>query len=289
METPYSFGADGSLTGILCRPDAGEDPNRPTVVIPNAYVTPHVGLFRMHVEIARALAAAGFRSFRFDASGIGDSSDRPDAPVYAQRVREDLHEAVRFAGDACGTDDVVLLGHCDGGNHAFLAALDEPNVRGLVCIDAFMQPSWRYWLGAFGRRLKGYLDVTLWRERLRRRAGKTSRSSMLSLRSLAGEGATLYMGGGSLDQVAAGAATLCQREAPALWIFSGEYLRIGRFADVRSTLDAAQTADLIEQHIIRDARHIYPELGHRRLLVETIVAWMTRRFGEPAGARTTGT
>ena len=75
-ERALAFGESGSLFGILGSPDV-PDPQRPAVLIPNTGVIHRVGPSRMHVELARALAAAGVVSLRLDNANLGDSETVP--------------------------------------------------------------------------------------------------------------------------------------------------------------------------------------------------------------------
>ena len=278
-DTALHFGTAGTLVGVLTQPDrsGGE---RPVVVIPNTYVTPHIGLFRMHVELARAFEVAGFASLRFDVSGIGDSADEPAPRPYAERAADDVDTAVAFAQEATGARDVVLVGHCDGGNHAFLAAARNEGVRGVVCIDAFMRPGWRYYAGLWARRIRGMFELERWRERFRARRGDDEPGA-LTLRSLGGE-MPLYSKSGARDELREADRRLANRGTPAFFVFSGEYLERCVFADVREILALDAEAARNEHRILADAEHVYPELVHRRELVREVTDWVARRFGADA-------
>ena len=79
-ELTVLMGRHKSLVGIFT--ESSQSPAvtaPPTVVLLNAGIVHRVGPNRMHVLLARALAAAGISSLRFDMSGIGDSPSRPEA------------------------------------------------------------------------------------------------------------------------------------------------------------------------------------------------------------------
>ena len=68
-ETPLDLGH--GLTGVLTRP--AQPTRRPLWVLLNAGFIPRSGPFRMHVDLARALAAQGFAVLRVDQPGVGDA------------------------------------------------------------------------------------------------------------------------------------------------------------------------------------------------------------------------
>jgi pimeloyl-ACP methyl ester carboxylesterase len=106
----------------------------PTMIfIPDA-ITPHVGLSRMWVELARSWAAAGLRVVRYDGSGNGDSDVRPGDQintVAALAHFDDVRE-VTAAVSADDPSNVVLIGTCLGAYQCAEAAI-ELTPRG-ICI-----------------------------------------------------------------------------------------------------------------------------------------------------------
>ena len=100
-----------SLTStILCLPD---------------HFTPHVGLSRMWVELARAWASAGLRTIRFDLSGNGDSPARPgkNPHQYYPLAHVDDVDDVVAAASPDRPSNVVLVGVCSGAYQCLEAAL----------------------------------------------------------------------------------------------------------------------------------------------------------------------
>lgn len=97
----------------------------PTVVFMTTATEHSIGPNRFWVELARAWAAAGLRCVRFDMSGSGDSPSRsgePEMVVWSPGAFDDIADVTRAV---CPDDpsDVVLVGLCSGGYHAFEAAL----------------------------------------------------------------------------------------------------------------------------------------------------------------------
>lgn len=135
VEHPFRFGPDGRLFGVLCRP-LGAAAREPALFV-NAGRDYHIGWARASVIQARALAARGVASLRFDVSGVGDSppaTDGPEEILYSQAQIDD----VRIAIDALeehGFATPVLIGRCSGAYAAFNAAVQDPRVRRLVIVN----------------------------------------------------------------------------------------------------------------------------------------------------------
>ncbi len=132
-ESPYTFGDDGRLFGILTRPGV-VNADRPVIVIPNTGIEHRVGPNRLHVQLARALAAAGFCVFRFDISGLGDS-DPPRGK--SANASDDLKLALDSLGTRVTGAGFVLVGLCSGAHDIHQFGRDDARVRGLLFIDGY--------------------------------------------------------------------------------------------------------------------------------------------------------
>ena len=133
-EEAILFGESGTLVGILCRP-AEAVPRRPAFLFLNAGVNHRVGPSGLYTRLARALAAEGFLSLRFDYSGLGDSPARTDQLPAWQSVQLETAEAIARLGQE-GVDQVVPLGICSGAINAYMTAQADERVVGAVLINA---------------------------------------------------------------------------------------------------------------------------------------------------------
>ena len=133
-EEAILFGASGTLVGILCRP-SGPVPGRPAFLFLNAGVNHRVGPSGLYTKLARALAAQGFASLRFDYSGLGDSPARTDQLPAWQSVQLETAEAIERLEQE-GIAQVVPLGICSGAINAYMTAQNDPRVVGAVLINA---------------------------------------------------------------------------------------------------------------------------------------------------------
>jgi alpha-beta hydrolase superfamily lysophospholipase len=153
-ERAVSFGE--SLQGVLSMPDRG-GPAGQAVLICNTGGDPRAGIGGFATTAARALAARGVASLRFDFQGLGDSA--PAAPdqrghIYETPREADLEAAVSLLA-AEGYSQVVALGICAGAYHAVRLAARDPRVAGAFAIS----PAKLVWRSddslAFGRRDDG--------------------------------------------------------------------------------------------------------------------------------------
>jgi alpha-beta hydrolase superfamily lysophospholipase len=97
----------------------------PTVIFLNDGHDHRTGSARVWVDLGRRLAADGFRTLRFDLSGIGDSPARPGLSERQSRAPELIDDVLDVASASCPADpsNTVFVGQCSGGYHALEAGL----------------------------------------------------------------------------------------------------------------------------------------------------------------------
>lgn len=165
VEETCSFGSDNHLFGVVTRP-AG-DADRPAIVMFNAGCVHHVGPNRLSVILARALAAEGFPSLRFDLEGIGDSIVRgagPENEPYPPSALDDARAAFAFLKERYGYRDFVALGLCSGAHTSFHAGLqfEDESIGELILIN----PLTFYWEEGFEQATQ-FEDAVAYRKSLR--------------------------------------------------------------------------------------------------------------------------
>lgn len=134
------FGDNQRLFGVLTLPDA-ISPALPVVVIPNTGVEHRVGPNRLHVQLARALANAGYATLRMDVSGLGESEpaagQAPDGAL-------DLQLALDLLQRSLGARGFALIGLCSGAHDAHQLAKRDARVRAALFIDGYAYPTARH-------------------------------------------------------------------------------------------------------------------------------------------------
>ncbi len=130
------------LSGVLTEPALHTSPGSPirttAVVLTNIGSSHRVGNHRLYVNIARTLAANGFRVLRFDRAGMGYSRATPQGQeneVYAQAGIADVQAAMDFLQAHRASTGFVLGGLCSGAYFSYHAAVLDPRAVGLVMIN----------------------------------------------------------------------------------------------------------------------------------------------------------
>lgn len=136
-EKPVQFGPNQRLYGVLCAPSGPEPARGPVVVMPNSGLVHRVGVNRIHVLIARALAEQGTLSLRIDLSGIGESERRKGEMSLNETVHLDLQDAFDFLVAKQEAETFVVLGLCSGAYDSLQLATTDSRVVGTVAIDLF--------------------------------------------------------------------------------------------------------------------------------------------------------
>ncbi len=136
-EEAILFGKASSLVGIITYPiETKSDKIFPAIVLLNAGRVHHVGPNRLHVIMARRLADNGFPVFRFDFSGIGDSTVREDNLPFKNSALLETQEAMDYMSRATGNKRFILMGICSGASVSFKTACCDKRVIGAVLINA---------------------------------------------------------------------------------------------------------------------------------------------------------
>ncbi|MCE7937526.1 hypothetical protein DCC79_01120 [bacterium] len=290
IETAVLFGHHAALVGVLAEPDpvpAAAD--RPAVIILDAGRIHHVGPNRLHVKLARRLAAEGFTVLRFDFSGIGDSAVREDHAPFRQSVVAETREAMAFLGAVRGLRRFVLLGLCSGAATALRAGLDDARVVGTVLINV-RGPQHDRWTTAraYTRKLfRHYWKVIVLNPRGALRPSriapdlerwKAAYQTRRARRVHPAAPAVADRGGGApvLD-------TLLDRGFEVLMVFSEadvglDFLHVRSGADLPRWLATGRFA----VEVVEGADHVFTRLTSQARLVDACSAWMARFEGSRA-------
>jgi hypothetical protein len=260
-ETAVCFGPEASLVGVLTEPDHPAGSNV-TVVMSNVGLNHRVGPSRIWVDLARRLAKQGVRSFRFDASGLGDSAPRADLLSDIERSVLDLKDALDWLAQRSG-DRFVLVSLCSGTDNAHRVAVDDSRVIGAVFLDGYNYPTPGVLLDKY---LTRWASRPHWRRFLRRRLPKLFDLDLQ--KRAAGEADEIFIREyPSRQQFVADLSKLIARDARMLFVFSGEtaYSYRRQFWD---WVEHPHWADRIEVEYYPKANHTYTYLAEREVMLE---------------------
>lgn len=129
-------GEVGELSGILCEPPGGVAPGAAWTLFLNAGGVRRSGPNRLWTRAARALAAAGTPSLRFDVRDVGDS-DGTSTPhwdleaMYSESAIQDVVQAYDWVR-ARGAGEVDAVGLCSGSFLGIQLAARRPVRRALL-------------------------------------------------------------------------------------------------------------------------------------------------------------
>jgi dienelactone hydrolase len=292
VETPYIFGSSARLFGVLTAPTGHAGVGRPVVLLPNVGSNHHIGPNRMMVTLARRLASAGFRVFRFDIAGIGDGHPVPgqaENRLYSPASVADAQAAITFLGEAAGTDRVAFVGLCSGAYLAYHTAAVDPRVQEQVLInlqtflwregdslELALRGSYRsslYYRSALGRReswrrlvrgeinVRGIVGVTV-----RRVAGRVA----ASLKQLVSADAR---------RVARQFREVARRGGGSFLIYSSEDGGIDEMErQLGSAASRAAGLPKFKLALIEHADHTFTQASARHQLIDTLVSHLTQRY-----------
>jgi hypothetical protein len=282
------LGPEGQLVGILSRPPGGASPARSdappgapglALVILNAGVLHRVGPHRLHVLLARRLAAAGIAGLRLDLGGIGDSIASSAATSFRESAVADTRAAMTGLGDTVGAGRFVLFGVCSGADNAIATAIADDRVAGVVLVDPPTYPTLRGQLRYLRTRIAERADP---REILRWGMMVAERRLRLAIALLGrrtvddppSEGRELP----PVASFGAQLTTLLDRGVRIFAVFSGihgaRYNHVDQlfelFPALRGRLDHAY---------FPSANHTFTELDAQAQLLDAVAGWMAKRFG----------
>ena len=134
-EAPFVFDCDGDeLVGVI---SVGEAASSTGVLIVVGGPQYRVGSHRQFVLLARALAAAGYATLRFDYRGMGDAAGASRSFV---DTGPDIDAAIGvFQRIEPKVERVVIWGLCDAAAAALIHAARDPRVAGLILLNPWVR------------------------------------------------------------------------------------------------------------------------------------------------------
>lgn len=284
-EQALRLGSEDHLVGVLTHPglsplDAVE-PAAFAVIFLNAGVLHRVGPHRLHVKLARQLAARGVTSLRLDLSGIGDSHPVPGALSFRESAVVDTRSAMDRLSADTGARRFILFGLCSGADNALATAAVDARVVGLVLVDppAYITPRARVRkLAARLRRLGTPQAVLAWgsatvarRVRARIRAAHVTAADRAEDEEVSGG-----RGLPSRADYRALLGALVDRGVAILAVFSAS---LGERYNATNQLFELfpELRGRVEVAYFPAANHTFTELDAQARLTSTVCGWIERR------------
>ena len=272
------FGRTAPLIGVLTEPrsEAGAA-GLPAVVLLNSGILHRVGACRLHVGIARRLAADGFTVLRFDYSGIGDSEARRDDLAFEESALLETREAMDHLATTRGAREFILMGLCSGADMAHEVARADKRVVGLVMLDGWAYRDIGYYLHHYGTRA---LRLDVWRRWILgklakvRGAARAMQPTAQRLEGFTYEVPKYVRHFPAPRRIAADLKDFVARGISMYFIFSGgqpnEYNHAGQY---RRTFWRVPFGNLLREEFLPDADHIFTGLGHQQFVVDSVAEW----------------
>lgn len=289
-------GADGvTRRGVLTRAEhAGEVA---AILLP-AGLKDRVGPHRLHVHLARTLAARGITTLRFDPKGIGESDGLLETAFNGRHYRaiqqgllvDDTLLAMHALGAATGARRFILAGLCGGAMTAQLTAAREPErIAGVMSLSAVaVLDEERPGVVAATRsetlsHARGYLaklfSPQAWLRLLRGEAGPGN--ALRTLRALC-HLALVRLGlarrrASNENPMFFRSFERLERNAiPHLMIFGGSDARWLAFRElvVDGHLGGRMTGRGYHIHVVADANHEFQSRAWQQELLHTLLEWL---------------
>jgi pimeloyl-ACP methyl ester carboxylesterase len=286
VETAIAFGSGKSLVGtISCPRPFSPGASGVGVVFFNAGVVHRVGPHRINVKIARALAAMGIPSIRFDLSGLGDSG-RPGANAehsHGLQASKDIRDAIDALAAASGVSKFVLCAVCSGTVHSYDAAAADARVVGLVLLDSYIYPTAKsrrkHFLLRLKRRLKEGTVINWFADKVLRSGGVSEAADKGASRDERGNGPGFFAFRPPEAEFAATLTRLADRGARICFVYAGSGFENYNYAEQFNDVFAKyRLSPSVSAKFLSDIDHTATRVAAQRELVEFVGGWFQKNF-----------
>lgn len=275
-EMTFTFGRSSNLCGTLTRPDGPA--TSVAILLLNAGVIHRVGPHRVNVRLARDLARHGFHCFRFDISGLGDSSfsSRPQAS-YQEQARADIVDAMHAVTERTGISRFALFGICSGAQNGLSAAEIDPRLAGLFMVDgyAYATPRTRWQRGWIYLRRQPLLYAARWLwSRARSAFGRPANGTDESVEIDYGQNTP------PKHVFARTITELVARDVRIACLFTGSWIDRYSYRDQwRDGFKDEAFVDKVQIGFEPSLDHTASTLAGQRVLIDEVRAWAIKEFG----------
>lgn len=265
-ETPLQLDIRTGQFGILTKPSG--DVRTTGFILLNSGLLHRVGPYRLGVELARALAKAGFATLRVDQSGRGDSPARPRISA-EQAVAADVTMATEHLA-TLGVQKVVVGGLCSGADDALLVAPNVQNLAGLLLFDGYAPRTMKYYLRRYIPKL---FKLKTYQNRIRR-----SVTNGVSTNIGLDESFRLW---DPRDVMIKKLNALLDGEVALFTLFTQDADEVYYYdSQLNDALGNPKSDELLTEVFRPQATHLLPISEHRIEILNLVEKWATAHFPE---------
>lgn len=284
-EKVVTFGEGKQLVGVITEPEQREKiEDAPGVLILHSGMHHHVGPFRLHVVIARRLAACGYPVLRFDVAGMGDSPARRDTGYDADRTIADIKSAMDEMTDRKGTRRFVAMGLCTGANNAHKVAIADDRVVGCVFLAGYSYPTWQFYIRRYGPialDLKRVINIALKLGRNLFSKSEMGKSGTSKKEARTSDGFHWWVLPPK-EKTRKDFMVLVDRGVNLLFVFSGaERRRYNYSKQMEHAFPSVDFKGRLEVLINKDAHHAYLMAIDRDKLISQVIGWLNECYAGP--------
>ena len=272
MDRAVSFDG-GRLFGILTESTSATD--RPCVLILNAGLIYRVGPARLAVALARSVRQAGFSSFRFDLSGLGDSEPRMPTVGVMDFAIADARAAMDHLHRHFGFRRFVLVGLCSGAVHAHHVATADVRVVGAALLDGYVYLTLRSLFGDARERIRSPRRLARSVCRLAVRLAFGRGHAQIAI----GEDHALIPPWPPRARVEADLRVLRDRGMALLYVFSAEWTAYRYAGQMNDAFRRVRYGPRLTEKQVAFAEHLYLDRRARAELLEIIRGWLAAHLG----------
>lgn len=271
-EKVIRFGNAEHLVGVLSTPTKAPSSDQPMALILNAGIVHRSGPFRLHVDLARSLAAQGYASLRMDLSGLGDSDIRREIADGQDRATLDAKDAMNFLTTETGCNKFVLIGLCSGAYNAHQVAIDEDRIAGAVFLDGLV-----FRTEGFERRKRIHrmTHPRFWRNAVKRRLVK---DALEKSDDDSPGGAEFFEVDRSAEEVGKEIRQMLKRDQQLLFVYTEGYDDISSRSQFQEMFDLQPNATDLQVEYYKNFEHTYRLSAHRQTVVDRVTDWYAERF-----------
>jgi hypothetical protein len=234
----------------------------------------HVGLNRLHVLFARALARQGICVLRFDMSGIGESAQRDHEGTPDETRRVDMKAAMDVLECKERVNTFVLAGLGSAADYAHQGAVADARVVGAIFLDGYCYPTLRYYLHRYG---PFFITPRRWMPFVTRAGSERTNGESDKRPSLI---EAFCWKRPSKDTYVTEMRALVQRGVNMLYVFSGGVSKAFNYeGQVFDSLRSVSLRDQVEVAYFPHCDHTFTYAQSREQLIARVSDWYQRRIG----------